>query len=121
MKTHNKPTYSHFTLPTTLAILLMSTFTAFAQSPAGDGEFSPPTDSREIVNLIISVADWIMIIVLPFLALAIIWAGFKIVSARGNEASLSTAKATLLWSVVGAIIVIAAPTLARIIVDIFRF
>lgn len=119
--TIHKPKVLHFTLLPALAILLVRVSSALAQAPAGDGEFSPVTRSRELIELIIGIVDWIMFITLPFLAIAIIWAGFRIVSARGNEAELTAAKAMLLWSVVGSVIVIAAPTLARIIRDIFTF
>ncbi|PIR59497.1 MAG: hypothetical protein COU68_05260 [Candidatus Pacebacteria bacterium CG10_big_fil_rev_8_21_14_0_10_45_6] len=109
-----------FTLFSAIAILLVRVPYAFAQI-AGDGEFTKPTKSRELIDLIQSIAELIMYIALPFLAIAIIWAGYRIVAARGNDSELSAARAMLLWSIIGAIVVIAAPTLTEIITDIVTF
>jgi hypothetical protein len=117
----HKYKYRYFTILPTLAILLVRVSSTLAQDLPGDGEFKPVTQSRELIDLIIGMVDWIMFITLPFLAIAITWAGFRIVSARGSEAELTAAKGMLLWSVIGSVIVIAAPTLARIIRDVFTF
>ncbi len=48
----------------------------------------------------------------PLLVIAIIYAGFKFVTAQGKEDELSKAKVTILWTLVGAAIIISAQVIA---------
>lgn len=52
---------------------------------------------------------------LPVVALAIIYSGFLFVSARGNSESLKKAKSALLYSIIGAAILLGAWAIAQLI------
>lgn len=54
-------------------------------------------------------------ILMPFVVLAFIWSGFLFVRAQGNPAELEKAKAAILWSIVGAFILMGAWGFAQII------
>ncbi|MFC1595141.1 pilin [Patescibacteria group bacterium] len=79
--------------------------------------FDPFTSSEEFGEVIKNVAEWIAKIGLPFATLAILWSGFRITAARGNEEELKNAKKMLFWSVVGAGILVGAWAIAGIVVD----
>lgn len=57
------------------------------------------------VNLLITI---MMYIAMPGIVLALVWAGFLFVTARGDEKQLETAKRVFVWTVVGATIIIGA-------------
>ena len=63
---------------------------------------------EEILNVIIAIA-------FPIIVLAIIYTGFLFVSARGNDKKLITAKHALVWTLVGAMILLGAFVLSRAI------
>ncbi len=52
---------------------------------------------------------------IPLVALAIIYSGFLFVAARGNPESLNKAKSALLYSVIGAAILLGAWAIAKLI------
>lgn len=56
-------------------------------------------------------------ILIPVIALAIIYAGLMFVTARGNTEKLTTAKNALLYGVIGAGLVLGAWALAQLISD----
>ena len=52
---------------------------------------------------------------IPIIALAIVYSGFLFVFARGNPEKLTAAKETLLWTLVGAAILLGSWTIATLI------
>jgi hypothetical protein len=58
----------------------------------------------------------VLMIGVPVVALFIIWSGFLFVSAQGNSEKLGKAKSTLMYSLIGAGIVLGASTLSEAIV-----
>lgn len=66
-----------------------------------------------IPDFIAKVLDILLTIGIPVVAFFIIYAGFLFVTARGSEEQLKTAKATLLWTVVGAAILLGSWVLAQ--------
>jgi len=69
-------------------------------------------DFSEFVAAVLKVAVEIL---MPFVVLAFIWSGFLFVRAQGNPAELEKAKAAILWSIVGAFILMGAWGFAQII------
>ena len=67
--------------------------------------------------MVLAIAGIVTSVALPFIAIFIIYAGFLFVTAQGNEKKLETAKKTLLWAVVGGVVVIGAYAIAHAIVD----
>ena len=92
---------------------------------AGNHEASGGCDPGTICNPIPAVGtlpDLIRILLegvlkigIPIIALAVIYAGFLFVAARGNPEKLETAKQTLLYTLIGAAILLGSWAIAQLI------
>ena len=71
-------------------------------------------------DFIKKILEAVLKIGIPLVALAIIYSGFLFVFARGNSEKLKTAKNALLYSVIGAVILLGAWALAKVIADTVR-
>ena len=67
---------------------------------------------EDFVYLLIEIIQWVA---LPLIVLAIIRAGFLLVSAGGNDKQIASGKLWLLSSLIGATIVLGARVIANII------
>ncbi|MDP2593236.1 MAG: pilin [bacterium] len=76
---------------------------------------NPLPKITSIPNLIQTILEGAIKIGLPIVALAIIYAGFLFVFARGNPEKLGTAKDTLLYTLIGAAILLGAWAIAKMI------
>lgn len=56
---------------------------------------------QQIINMVQQVAKFAMVLLIGIGVLFLVLAGFQFVLARGDESKLSTARAMLLWSVIG--------------------
>jgi len=63
---------------------------------------------KSLVDLLAGVVDVIVLIAFPIIILMIIYSAFSLIAAQGNEGRLTTARNTMLWTIVGAVIVLAA-------------
>jgi len=68
-----------------------------------------------IPGLIQTLLEGAIKIALPLIAIAIIFAGFQYVAARGNSEKISRAHQTLLWTLVGSAILLGSWALAKLI------
>jgi len=73
---------------------------------AGGGINDIPTLVARLLTIIVTIG-------VPLIALAIIYAGFKFVTAQGNPEKLEEAKKNLLWIIVGAAILLSAYAIAQ--------
>ncbi|MFH1866947.1 MAG: hypothetical protein ABIJ81_02600 [Patescibacteria group bacterium] len=101
------------------AVLSAAPLTALAQTNGGLDDFKEKTNLGTDVDLIESVAR-IINILLGFLGviaiIIIIVAGFKWMTAAGNEESISSAKKMLGAGVIGLVIILAAYAIASFVV-----
>lgn len=82
----------------------------------GEGVICNPLPKiTSIPGLIQTILEGAIKIGLPIVALAIIYAGFLFVFARGNPEKLGTAKDTLLYTLIGAAILLGAWAIAKMI------
>lgn len=70
------------------------------------------TTLKDFIMLLIDIME---LIAIPMLAMFIIYAGFLVVTAGGNEEQVSRAKMWFLWTLVGGVIVVGAKVLANVI------
>lgn len=49
------------------------------------------------------------------LTIALVWVGFLFVAARGNEEKISRAKAALMWTIIGGLILLGAKAIQSVI------
>lgn len=76
-----------------------------------------PISSNTVEEFIGKVLVGAIKIAIPVIALAIIYAGFLFVSAQGNDEKLTKAKNALLYTCIGAAILLGAWALANVIYD----
>lgn len=77
-----------------------------------------PLASKGIDNintLVKTVLEGVIRIGIPIIALAIIYSGFLFVAARGNSEKLGKAKDSLIYTLIGAAILLGAWTIAQLI------
>lgn len=77
-------------------------------NPLGDGIDSLPKLIEAILNIV-------LVIGVPIVALAIIYSGFLFVQAQGNTEKITGAKKTLLYTIVGAALLLGAWVIANAI------
>ncbi|MCU0660423.1 MAG: pilin [Candidatus Pacebacteria bacterium] len=73
-------------------------------------------DVKTIPQFIAKILEIITKIGTPIIVIMIIYSGFLFVWARGNEEKLTKAKSTLMWTLVGAALMLGAWILAQAIV-----
>jgi len=80
------------------------------------GRFCNPISGANTIHEFIQVfLDGALTIGIPIVALAIIYSGFLFVAARGNPEKLETAKQTLLYTIIGAAILLGSWAIAQLI------
>ncbi|MEK7588266.1 MAG: TrbC/VirB2 family protein [Patescibacteria group bacterium] len=96
----------------------------FAQgggSTAGDPEkiVNPlgPNGADNLNDFIKKILEGIIKIGIPIIALAIVYCGFLFIQARGNSKELETAKQALIYTIIGAAILLGAWALSQLISD----
>lgn len=89
--------------------------TGSAQSSAGITTLCNPIKSNTLQELLTTLVDILMLLALPVLTLAFLWAGLKFILAKGNPEELKTAKMNILWTIVGAAIVIGIKVIMTIV------
>ena len=91
-------------------IFLLMIFGAFDFSLGrfASADLTNPLKSTTFADLVANIAKIVAQIGFPIAVMALLWAGFLFVTARGNEEQLSKAKTTLLWAVIGTAILLGA-------------
>jgi hypothetical protein len=99
----------------------MNTFftaVAYAQGQSQGFALPNPTQFDSIQELIAAILDVIVMVATPFLVLAVIWSGFLFVTSRGNPEKLTRAKQTILYTLIGAALIIGASVLSGALSDV---
>ncbi len=97
----------------------INTFLTFSFFPylAHATKLGPPTASlggtlQDFMYLLINI---IQAVGIPILVVCIIYSGYLLVSAGGNEQQVTKAKSWILWTIVGAAIILGAEVVADLI------
>lgn len=110
--------YKHYIYPviTYFLVFPMTIFAGHGSDPDTSYDtIDNPLESETLKEFLLKVIDIFQTILTPVLVLALIYAGFKFVTARGNERDLAEAKKILLYTIIGIGIVVAAEVIAQII------
>jgi hypothetical protein len=110
----------------TLAIPVITFAQTGGNSPTGGNSGCNPADGKicnplansginSIPDLIKTFLDGVLKIGIPIVALAIIYSGFLFVFARGNSEKLGKAKDSLLYTIIGAAILLGSWAIAKMI------
>jgi hypothetical protein len=97
--------------------LLSVPFIARGEGSGPSGKINNPLESDNLVEFINSIIDAAMKLGAILAVLAVIYAGFKFVTAQGDPKAISTAKAILLYTVIGVIILLGARVIAEVIIN----
>ena len=77
---------------------------------------NPTTAGNSLIEVLYAILkNIIMPIAVVFVVVWIIWAGFSYVTARGNPAAIQKAHQRLLWSLVGAGILLGAAAISGVV------
>ncbi len=96
-------------------------FIAAAECPP-DCEFKNPVDENTFLDLLKRFAEDVRTVAVPFAVVAIIFVGFKFVtaSASGNPAETAKARKLLKWVVVGSAIIVGATVLVDAVINTMK-
>ena len=86
-----------------------------AGGTSGSGITNPLGNVQTVQALIVKILNLVVQIGLPIIVLMIVYAGFQYVMARGNETKIKAAHDTILWTVIGAAVVLGASVIAHAI------
>ena len=97
-------------------IFLLTAFSYLivANVVVGEG-LKPPTNIQSIPALLTAILEFVVDVGKYVIPLAIIYAGFKFVAARGNPEEIETARRTLFWILIGGAIILGAQVLKTVI------
>lgn len=109
----------YYKITVSLLSFLLPVFLVQAQASTCDPakELCNPISSTSINDLIRNILQFVIRIGIPIIALAIIYSGFLFVAARGNSEKLGEAKKTLIYTLIGAVILLGAWAIAQLISD----
>lgn len=79
------------------------------------GLFDNPLKSQSLLELFGKILQAIVRIAALALVFAFVWVGFQFAAAQGNTEKLSKARSALLWTVIGAAIILGAEGIATVI------
>jgi len=101
-------------------LFLLGFFTIFTIFNFGIFQFASadlesPLQSKTFAALIANIAKIVAQIGLPLAVIAIIYAGFLFVTARGNEEQIKTAKKAFFWAIIGTALLLGARAIAEAI------
>jgi len=98
---------------------LFLAFTMFAPSASAAGApgvvIHNPGNYTTFSNFTEAILGVVLRIGVPILVLMMIFSGLSFVLARGNEKKIEDAKNTLIWTIIGAAILLGAWTLAKMV------
>jgi len=108
-----------------MGFLIVAPILSFAQAPASvdvdpidtQGKIVNPIKVDTINGFIKTLLEGVLRVGIPIVALAIIYCGFLFVSARGNSEKLGKAKDALLYTLIGAAILLGSWAIAQLISD----
>ncbi len=103
-----------------LSLLFTWTFVLAGHVTGGAGlsvheELQNPIKYDTFSEFVEAVIEAAVLILMPFVVLAFVWSGFLFVKAQGKPEDIKKAKDAILWSVVGAFILLGAWGFAQII------
>ncbi|HVM73525.1 MAG TPA: hypothetical protein VMU13_01440 [Candidatus Paceibacterota bacterium] len=104
-----------FLAPTLFILLVITVHAQSSGCPGGTGCFQGPTGNVSIQGFLAEVLQALVKISLPIITVFIVYSGFLFVTAQGRAAQLETAKRNFFFVVLGALLILSAWVLAKII------
>ena len=83
--------------------------------PDGSTGLCNPLSFDTLAEFLQAILDAVVLIAFPFIVLFLVYAGFKFVLAQGKPEEISKARTTLIWTLIGAVLVLGAKALSMAI------
>ena len=77
--------------------------------------FANPFKFNTLQEFLYVILETVVLFLFPFIVLMIVYTGFLFVTAQGNPEKLTKARQALLWTVIGAVVVLGSFALAELI------
>jgi len=84
-------------------------------STGGGAIFQNPLGVSTLQEFFAKFLEILIQVAFPFIVLAVIYTGFLFVRAQGNPEELKTAKTAFMWTVIGALVILAASAISLLI------
>ncbi len=78
---------------------------------------NPLNNISDLPSLILAILTVLITISVPIIVIAIVYAGFKYVTARGNANDIRSATQALTYAIIGAVLILGALVISEIIGD----
>ena len=108
-----------FVVSTLSGVVSADTVTEVHNGVVGAGGGSKESGTTTVVNLISTVVNILLFLVGSFAVIMIVIAGFRLVTANGDTNTVSQAKNTIIYAVIGIVVAIMAWGIVRFITGIF--
>ncbi len=79
-----------------------------------------PLGETSIIKIISNILDWLIIYSIPILALMILIGGFQILTAKDSPEKVSSGRKTIMYAVVGFVIILISKGIALILLNIIE-
>ncbi len=89
-----------------------------SQSPGGNVTLKNPLGSTSFIQIINNILNYLIYISIPILALMILIGGFQILTARDNPEKVNKGRHTIMYAVIGFIIILVSKGVALIFLKI---
>ena len=86
----------------------------------GGGVIENPLGTKNIIEVINNVLNYLIYISVPILAIMILIGGFQILTARGEPGKITSGKQTITYAVIGFIIILVSKGIALVILTIMK-
>jgi hypothetical protein len=87
-------------------------------SAGGGNALQNPLGVCSIIEIISNILDWLIIYSIPILALMILIGGFQILTAKDSPEKVSSGRKTIMYAVVGFVIILISKGIALILLNI---
>lgn len=81
--------------------------------PVSNGGLYNPLGTTDLWTLVNAILAFIIKVGAVVIVFMIVYVGFMFVTARGNESKLGAAKQALLWTIVGAVVLLGAQVISQ--------
>lgn len=98
-----------------LPLVLFVPTLSLADEPPEPGRIYNPISAETLNGLIKTILEGVIKIGIPIIALALVYCGFLFVAARGNSEKITKAKDALLYTLIGAALLLGSWAIAMLI------
>lgn len=84
----------------------------------GDFQIKNPLQAGTIPEILNAIASFLYALALAVVTVMVLWGGFQILTAAGNPAQIDKGKQTLLWAVIGTVVILVAGGIADLTANI---